>query len=98
MGTRIQVWSYCLVFFWPVTASAVDYVPRTEAQSVRERPIPQCTLDDVLSRLQYQVIEQQGNIARQQQPALKQLRYFSEKAKDPKRSVGEQLSREDIAG
>lgn len=97
MGTRIQVWIYCLVFFWPLTASALDYVPRTEPQSVRERPIPRCTLDDVLSQLQFQVIEQQANIARQQQPALSQLRYLSEKAKDPKRSVGEQLSRDDIA-
>ena len=97
MGTPIQVSIYCLVFFWPLTASAADYVPQTEPQSVRDIPMQRCTLDVVLGQLHYQLIERQANIARQKQPALKQIGYLSDKAKDPNRPVGDQLSRDDIA-
>jgi hypothetical protein len=63
---------------------------------VIDLPERRCTLQEVIGHLQFQSFERRAAIAEQTLPLLKTVEALNNKAKDPKKPIGEQLSIPDL--
>lgn len=56
-----------------------------------------CTLEESVSNIKFFVINRRGELAKQAQPILAALGKINNKGTDPKKTLGEQLSQNDVA-
>jgi hypothetical protein len=56
-----------------------------------------CTVEQAVYAVYFQTLERSAELSKQQRPILNGLKTINEKARDPNRPVGEQLSRSDVA-
>jgi hypothetical protein len=55
-----------------------------------------CTVDEVANQIQYNEIRRSGELAKQATRALRKIQEVSSHAKDPNKSIGDQLSKDDL--
>jgi hypothetical protein len=79
------------------TAGAVLLLVSVPIDANAQKVATDCLVGKALVDVYYQTIKRGAELAEQQLPILERFNTLNEKAKDPKRPVGEQLSRSDVA-
>jgi hypothetical protein len=55
-----------------------------------------CTIDEVANETQFQRIKRVGELAQQAKRALRKIQEIADRAKDPDKSIGDQLSKDEL--